>query len=189
MVLLGDPHHVADDLQRQRPGQLADRLAVAVGMSGDHRGDQSVGPLAHRCLDAGHHFRGESPADDRSQPLMPRVVEHDHRAEVLGYLRRLVVDGDVGAGAEDLGVAAGVEHVVECGQRPMPVACLEAFLDGLRPERDRGLTSQRGERPIAQIVVECPEVPRAQVNIGERNLGRRRAVHSSRNAHVDRPRR
>jgi hypothetical protein len=70
----------------------------------------------------------------------------------------------------------------------MSGAVVETFLHGLRPERDRRFAPQRGERPVAQIVVECPEVPCAEVNVGQRNLGRGRAVRSGRNAHVDRPR-
>ena len=78
------------------PASSLTSFAVAVGVIGDHRRDQAPGPLAHRRLDPGHHFRGERPADDRPQPLMPRIVHHDHRAEVLGDLRRLVADGDFG---------------------------------------------------------------------------------------------
>ncbi len=53
MVVLGDAHHVADDLQRQRTGQLGDQLARAVRMVGDHRRHQPAGAVAHRVLDAG----------------------------------------------------------------------------------------------------------------------------------------
>src|SRR6202012_5397366 len=134
-------------------------------------------------------FWGERWADDGSQPLVPRVVEHDHRAEVFGNLRCLVVDGDVRAGAEDLGVTAGVEDVVESGERPMPAAFGEALLNGLPPERDGRLAPKRGERPVTLIVVERPEVPCAEIDVGERNVGWRRAVRPSRNAHVVSPRR
>src|SRR6202044_591623 len=54
--------------------------------------DQSAGAVANRSLDTRHHLWGERSADDGSQPLVPRVVEHDHRAEVFGDLRGLVVD-------------------------------------------------------------------------------------------------
>ena len=54
-------------------------------------------------------------------------------------------------------MAAGVKDVVESGQRPMPGAFLKPFLEGSRPERDRRFPAQRGERPVAHVVVECPE--------------------------------
>ncbi|CKR54167.1 Uncharacterised protein [Mycobacterium tuberculosis] len=43
-----------------------------------------MGPVTHGCFDAGYHLRGEGSADNRAQPLMARIVEHDHRAEVFG---------------------------------------------------------------------------------------------------------
>ena len=39
MVVFGDAHHVADDLQRQGAGQVSDDLALAVGMVLHHRRD------------------------------------------------------------------------------------------------------------------------------------------------------
>ena len=131
VVFLGDPHHVADHLQRQRPGQFADHIGLPVGMIGDHPRDQPVRTLTHRLFNAGHHFRSERPADDRTQPLMPRIVEHDHRTEVLGQLRGLVVDRDAAGGAENVRMAAGEVDVVQLGQRPIPVAGLKALVSRL----------------------------------------------------------
>jgi hypothetical protein len=71
----------------------------------------------------------------------------------------------------------------------MSAAFGEAFLNGLRPERDRRLAPKRGERPVALIVVERPEVPCAEIDVGQRNVGRCRAVRPGHNAHVGRPRR
>lgn len=62
---------------------------------------------------------------------MPRVVHRDHGTEVLGQLRRLITDDDALRRAEDLGMAAGMEHVVEAGHRPVPAALLEAVLNEL----------------------------------------------------------
>ena len=171
------------------PASSLTASAVPSGCVGDHVGDQPAGSIADRSLDARHHFWGERSADDGSQTLVPRVVEHDHRAEVFGDLRCLVVDGDVGAGAEDLRMTAGVEHVVESGECPMPVAFGEALLNRLAPERDRRLAPKCGERPVALIVVERPEVPCAEIDVCERNVRRRCAIHPGRNAHVVRPRR
>ena len=174
MVFLGNPHHVADDLQRQRPGELADQIGLSVGMIGDQRCDQPVGPLAHRRLDAGHHLRGERPADDRAQPLVSRIVEHDHRAEVLGHLRCLVVDRDVGAGAEYVRMTAGVVHIVQLGQRPISVAGRKPLVLDRGPERDRGLAAQGGESTVANVVVAAPRTPATRD--GCRQVGSRAVV-------------
>ncbi len=157
MVFFGNPHHVADDLQRQRSGEFADQIGLPVGMIGDHRCDQPVGPVPHRRLDTGHHLRSERPADNRAQSLVSRIVEHDHRAEVLSQLGCLVVDRDVGARTENLRMTAGVEDVVEPGQRPMPVACGEPGQFDRGPERNRCLATQGGEGAIANVVVSLPE--------------------------------
>ncbi len=83
---------------------------------------------------------------------MARIVEHDHRSEVLGQLRRPLGDRDAARGAEDVGMTAGEMNVVEFGQRPVPAAGLETLDLDRRPERDRGLPAQRGERGIAGVV-------------------------------------
>ena len=178
MVLLGDAHHVADDLQRQRPGELADQIGLPVGMIGDHRLHQPVGPLAHRRLDARHHLRRERPADDRAQPLVSRIVHHDHRAEVFGQLRCLVVDGDVGAGAEDVRMTAGEEDIVELGQRPVPVAAGESVHFDRGPERNRCLAAQGREGAVAVVVVEGPEVQRAEMRYRQAESPVARPVYS-----------
>ena len=84
MVVFGDAHHVADDLQRQGTGQVSDDLALAIGMVLHHRGDQALGPVAHRILDESQHPRSECAADDVAQPGVSRVVHLDHRPEVFG---------------------------------------------------------------------------------------------------------
>ena len=85
VVVFGrDAHHVADHLQGQRAGEFGDQLAVAVRVPFDHLRDQPTGAIADRGFDPRNHLRGEGAADDRSQPLMPRVVHRDHRPEVLG---------------------------------------------------------------------------------------------------------
>ncbi len=71
VVVLGDAHHVADHLQRQRAGQLRDHLTLAVGMcrrSSSRRGGVP-GPGRTASVRA-TTLRGERPADDVAQPQM-----------------------------------------------------------------------------------------------------------------------
>ena len=68
---------------------------------------------------------------------MSRVVEHDHRSEILRQFGAAVTDGDVRAGTEDVGMPAREVHVVEPGQRPVPGDGLIA-LDRQRLEEPDG---------------------------------------------------
>ena len=184
MVGFGDAHQVADDLQGEGTGQIGDDLALAVGMVLHHRGHQAAGPVAHRILEEGQHARGERAADDVAQPGVPRIVHRDHRPEVLGQLGGLVADRDPTRRAEDLGMPAGVEHVVVAGHRPVAGSRGELLADERLVERHRSLSAQGGERAVTYVVVEAPEVPRREVDVGQRNLGRGGAVHPGRDTHV-----
>ncbi len=187
LVPLGNADHVADDLQRQWSGKLGNQFPFAVGMRGDHRVDEATCAIAHRCLGTGDHLRRERSADDVAQPLMPRVVERDHRSEELRDFGREVVDPDVGIRAIDVRMTAGEVDIVELRHHPVAGALLEPGRCRLAPERDRRLAPQRGEGPIADIVVFQPELPGAEIDIGKRNLGRSHAVHPRRTAHDDHP--
>ena len=161
LVLLGNADHVADDLQRQWSGKLGNQFPFAVGMRGDHRVDEPTCAIAHRCLGTGDHLRRERSADDVAQPLMPRVVERDHRSEELRDFGREVVDPDVGIRAVDVRMTAGEVDIVELRHHPMAGALLEPGRCRLAPERDRRLAPQRGEGPVADVVVFQPELPGA----------------------------
>ena len=83
VVLFGNAHHVADDLQGQRAGQLRDQLAVAVGVLLDHRRDQR---RARSRTDASVRATtfGVNARLTMLRSRVPRIVQHDHRPEVLG---------------------------------------------------------------------------------------------------------
>ena len=117
---------------------------------------------------------------------MPRVVERDHRSEELRYLGWEVVEPDVGIRAVDVRMTTGEVDIVELRHRPVAGAVREPGRCRLAPKRDRRLAPQRGERPVADVVVFQPELQGAQIDIGKRNLGRGNAVHPRRNAHDDR---
>ena len=59
LVLVGDAHHGADDLEGERGRELGDEVAAPVGMPLDHPGDESARPFGDGCLDLGDHLRGE----------------------------------------------------------------------------------------------------------------------------------
>ena len=53
-------------------------------------------------------------------------------------------------------------------------------------ERDRRLAPQRGECPVAQVVVVDPELPGAEVDVRQRHIRGSRSVHASRDTHAHR---
>ena len=55
-------------------------------------------------------------------------------------------------------------------------------------KRDRCLASQRREGPVAQVVVECPEFPVTEVDIGQWYVRGSSSVDPSRDTHVVEPR-
>ena len=89
---------------------------------------------------------------------MAWIVEHDHGAEVLGDVGRLVTDGDATSRAENIRMAAGEEDVVKLRQRPMPFASGKALVLDRGPERDRSLATQGCESTVADVIVESPEL-------------------------------
>ena len=56
LVLLRDAHHRADDLQRQRRGDLPYDVATPVGMALHHPADDVLGAHPHGVLDEGDHL-------------------------------------------------------------------------------------------------------------------------------------
>ena len=178
VVVLRDAHHVADHLQRKRSGQFGDEFAVTVGIVGDQIRHQPLGARPYRFLGPGHHLRCEGTAHDVAQPGVARIVEGDHRTEVLGDLGGLIGDGDVGVGTEDVRVAAGVVDVLELHQRPVAGTCREALVADLVEESDRRLPPQGRERPVPDRVIQRPEFQSAQIDVRERHLRGSLAVHA-----------
>jgi hypothetical protein len=76
----GDAHHVADDLQRQRRRDLADEVA-APGV--DHAVDDVGGRPIDRRFGPAQHAGREAARHDAPQPRVTRIVHGDHRAEEL----------------------------------------------------------------------------------------------------------
>ena len=131
LVLGGDAHHLADDLQRQRSGDLVHEVALAVGELLEQAVDDAGG--LRRCTYSSTRAisLGVKPLDTmRAQPEVRRVVHVDHRAEELGDLLRQVADVRALAAAEQLRVAADVPDVVVVGERPVAGALRELATSG-----------------------------------------------------------
>ena len=129
LLLVGfrDAHHVADDLQRERPGKGLDEVCRPVGVSGHHVAHQLPSPLSHALVDAGHHFGCERPIDYRSKALVTRVIEVDHRAAEFGDCRVDFAQRHAGrGGAEQVRVPARMVDMVVGRQRPVAGARLES---------------------------------------------------------------
>ena len=89
VLVAGDAHHVADDLQRQ-PGRDVRHEVARPG--GQQVVDDRGGRAAHVVLELGDQPRAERAGDDPAQPGVPGIVHVDHRAEVLVELDRQVRD-------------------------------------------------------------------------------------------------
>ena len=70
------------------PESSGHQFAAAVGWVGDEVGHQPLGPVPYRFLRSRNDFRGEGTAHDVAKTGVARVVEGDHRPEVLCHLRR-----------------------------------------------------------------------------------------------------
>ena len=81
-------------------------------------------------------------------------------------------------------MTAGIEHAVVGGQGPVPGDRRDAVGDVRIMEGDRAFAAEGRERAVADVVVERPELPRTQVDIRERNVGRSRPVDPSRHTHA-----
>ena len=84
-------------------------------------------------------------------------------------------------------MTAGVVHVVEFHQRPVAGAGGEALVPDLIEERDRCLIAQGRKRPVANGIVESPELKGAQIDVRERNVRGPLTVDPGCDAHDYRP--
>jgi len=71
-----------------RRARFAHQLTLAVGVISDQIGHQPSGAVAHRLLDSGHYLRSEGAAHDVAQPTVARIIQGNHRTEVLSDLGR-----------------------------------------------------------------------------------------------------
>ena len=173
-VLFGDAHHVADDLQRKRSGDGLDEVCLPVRVIRHQIADQPARPGPDVLFDPRHHLRGERPVDDRPQALMARVVQGDHRTGELRHGRIDVRQCRTGRNrAEHLRMPTRLVDMVERGQCPVSGPRLETGEGGRVEEFDRRFPSQRGEGPVAVIVVPGPERQLAQVDVRQRYIRRR----------------
>ena len=145
MVLVRDPEHVADDVEREPRRHVEHEIALAA--VGDCVDDPR--PLLDRSREIADLVGREAAIHDQPQLRVSRVVHVDHRPEELEHLRRPV--GDVGAASADeqLWIAAHVHHVGVANDGPEAGAALDVgVVEGrLRVPRHRALAPQARTRP------------------------------------------
>ena len=100
VLVAGDAHHVADDLERQ----LGRDVRHEVARPGGHQVvDDRGGHTLYILFELGDQAGAERPGHDPAQPGVPRVVHVDHGTEVL-----IELDGQVDQARRAL---PGAEHV------------------------------------------------------------------------------
>ncbi len=165
VVLRGDAHHRADDLEGERSGELLDEVGRTRWVALDHPIEDLGGLGAHRRLEFGDVTGGEALRDDRSEPEVLRIVHVDHRPVELVELLWEVDDVRALARAEELGVATGLPDVVVSGDRVVAGSgreggSLEESLGVLGKARCR---AELGEARLALVARGCPELHRRDV--------------------------
>src|SRR6266852_749612 len=165
-VALRHPHHVADDGDGQRVGDLADELRLALRGDGV---DDPPGALADRVFRLRDHLRGEAAVHHAPELGVLRGIGGDHRADGAHVLHVPGIDHhlDPVRGAERLPVTGGGGDVVVAGDRPEALAGVRVLVPG-----DRPLVPELGQR--AFHVVAQPEVETGRVDLVERQGARGR---------------
>jgi len=154
VLALRDRGHVADDLERERRGDLGDEVALALLDDGV---DDRLGGARHVGLDPVDHAGREAARHDAAQSRVARVVHVDHRAEELVEGGRHVADVRALTGAEEFGLARHFEDVGVLGHRPEARAARQDHDLGLLVPRDRALAPQRCEGAFALLEGPRPE--------------------------------
>ena len=120
MVLLGDAHHVADDLQRQRAGQLGDHLARPSGCVSIIVLDEATGALSRteasvRATTLGVNALLTMLRSRRCRGSSITIIDPKY-SDRSGFPSLITM---LGLGAEDVRMAAGVPDIVVPGHRPV----------------------------------------------------------------------
>ena len=168
-VLLRDPHHLADDLQRQAGRHLHHEVA---GSTLEQVVDHLSGDPLDGVLERPDASRREPGRDDRPQPPVAWIVHRDHRPEEAGqFVARQVHRGRPAlAAAEVLRPTAGFRHVAVPHQGVVPTlrelvrdfgGQLEVAVGVLGTQKVEGVRTL-GEGPIPEPRVR--KVDRCQVH-------------------------
>ena len=173
LLLVGrrHPEHVADDLQGQRRGEVLDEVAFA------HLGrvdDQRRARCSDALLDLGDGLGGEGLLHQLAELGVPRVVDHDHRAEELERLRRLVDERDAARRAEQPRPPADRAHVLVADDATRsPARALRLRAGQLVVEAHRALVAQGREGGGPLVERPLPELLRPQRDpVGRDRCGR-----------------
>ncbi len=168
-VLGRDAHHLADDLEGERCGDLLDEVAFAIRELLDQPIDDRGRLRADVSLDLGDLPRREPLGDDAAQAEVARVVHGDHRADELVHLLGNVADVDAAAADEHLRVAAGGPHVVVAGDGPVAGALRQraALVQPLVEEDEFVSVPQCPERGMPVVARRDPELRVAEIECAQ----------------------
>src|SRR5262245_33311903 len=171
-LALGDAHHVADDLERERRRDLGHEVAATLL---DHAVDRLLRPTLHVGFGPGERAGREAARHDAAQPPVLRVVHVDHRAEELVERLGQITDLAALARAEDLGGAARLEDVGVTRDRPVARSARERDLRRrleLLVEGDGLLATERGEGGGAHLGRLHPEIEAREIDVVGVNANR-----------------
>jgi hypothetical protein len=167
-VLVGHAHHVADDPQRDRRGDVGhdvDRPVAGLRLPAGPLQDVDDDVL-HGTDELLEHPRGEDLGHDAADLGVPRIVHADQRAVELVEVRRDVGDGDrTLAGAEDRRLRADGLEVGVPGDRVVTRAALQARDVRLGEEGEGALPPQQVEDGVPLGRWAQPEVPVGEVDV------------------------
>src|SRR5262249_45271466 len=156
-IALRHAHHVADNRDGQRVGDLRDELRLAFRRNAI---DDPAGALPHRALRLGDHLWREPPVYHAPELRVLRGIRGDHRPDGTHVLHvfRIGHHLDPKRGAEGLLVAGGRRDVVEAGDGPEALAGVGVLVPGHRPFAPE-------LRQRALDVVAKPEVEAGRVDL------------------------
>ena len=145
LVAFWNAHHFANDLQRERCGDVVDEIKLGVAKLFDGAVHDGAGFVFHVLLNACNFFWCEALRNNGAQSHVFRVVHADHGAKEFVEFHREV--GDVGAfaAAEQVWVAAGMPDVLVLGERPIAGPNGEVDEGYFLKEFDGGLATQGGK--------------------------------------------
>ena len=89
MLALGDAHHVANDADRKRRGEVRDKVTAA--LFGDFADDFARGPV-DVFIDFGQLARRKPGGDEFAETMVTRIIHIDHAPEEFQELGRQIRD-------------------------------------------------------------------------------------------------
>ena len=176
VVARRDAHHLADDLERQRRGDLADEVALAARRDGV---DDAARARSRTISSTRATVRGVKPLFTSRRSLVWRgasmlIIEPKNSSSSIGRSPML----EPWPGDEQVGRAADRPDVLPARHRPEPRPLRQARVLELLVPGHRPLAAQQGEGALAVGFRKRPERNVTQANIVDGELTARRGNHA-----------